>query len=96
MAGAELVFLQDELDAGGGNCGAYAFGFVADDAEDVIGGDERLGRGDDVEKKGAAADLVEDFGALAFEPRALARGHDCYCETGCIHARNLLMLGRGL
>jgi hypothetical protein len=35
-----------------------------------------FGGGDDVEEEGAAADLVEDLGALAFEPRAFACGHD--------------------
>ena len=29
-----------------------------------------------MEEEGAAADLVEDFGAFAFEPRAFACGHD--------------------
>jgi hypothetical protein len=29
-----------------------------------------------VEEKGATADFVENFGALAFEPRALACSHD--------------------
>ena len=58
---------------------------VADDAEDAVGGDEGLGGGDDVEQEGAAADLVEDLGALALEPRALARGHDGDCESGCFH-----------
>ena len=76
VAGAALLGLKDELDAGGFDSGADAIGFVADDAEDVIGGDDSLGGGDDVEKEGAAADLVEDLGALAVEPRALACGHD--------------------
>ena len=49
---------------------------MADDAEDVVGGDDGLGGGDDVEEEGAAADLVEDLGAFAFEPRAFAGGHD--------------------
>ncbi len=62
-----------------------ALGLVADDAEDLFGGDEGLRRGDDVEQQGAAADLVQDFGALAFEPRALARGHDGYCEICGFH-----------
>jgi hypothetical protein len=33
---------------------------------------------------------VQHFGPLAFEPRAFARGHDCYCKTCRFHARNLL------
>ena len=63
---------------------------MADDAEDAVGGNERLCRIDDVEQQGSAADFVEDFGALAFEPRALSRGHDCHCETGCFHGGYLL------
>jgi hypothetical protein len=34
---------------------------------------------------------VQHFGPLALEPRALARGHNGYCETGYFHARYLLM-----
>src|ERR1700743_3154707 len=76
VAGAALLGLEDELDTGVFDGGADAVGFVADDAEDVIGGDDVFGGGDDGEEEGAAADLVEYFGALAFEPRAFARGHD--------------------
>jgi hypothetical protein len=54
---------------------------VADDAVDVFGGDDCFGCGDDVEKEGAASDLVEDFGALAFEAGAFACGHDGYGEV---------------
>jgi hypothetical protein len=54
----------------------YTVGFVADDAEDVVGGDDFFCGCDDVEEERAAADFVEDFGALAFEPRAFACGHD--------------------
>jgi hypothetical protein len=63
VAGAALLGLQDERYAGGGYGGADAFGFVADDAVDVVGGRDGLGGGDYVEKEGLAADLVEDFGA---------------------------------
>jgi len=76
VAGAALLGLEDELNAGGGDCGSYAVGFVADDAVDVVGGDDGFGGGDDVEEESAASDLVEDFGALALEPRAFACGHD--------------------
>ena len=58
---------------------------MADDAEDVVGGDDGFGGGDDVEEEGAAADLVEDFGAFAFEPRAFAGGHDGDGEVWCVH-----------
>ena len=63
VAGAALLGLEDEGDAGGGDGGADLVGFVADDAEDLVGGDDGLGGGDDVEQEGAAADFVKDFGA---------------------------------
>jgi len=81
VAGAALLGLEDELDAGGGDCGADAVGFVADDAVDVVSSHDSFGGGDDVEKEGAAADLVQDFWALTFEPRAFACGHDGDGET---------------
>src|SRR5882757_7051394 len=76
VAGAALLGLEDELDAGGGDGGADAVGFVADDAVDLVGGDYGLRGGDDVEEEGATSDLMKDFGALALEPRAFACGHD--------------------
>ena len=94
VAGAALLFLQDELYAGGGYGGAYAVGFVADDAVDLVGGDDCAGGGDDVEEEGLAADLVEDFGALALESRAFAGGHDGDCELAGVHFGYLLMKWR--
>ena len=85
VAGAALLGLQDELDAGGGDGGADAVGFVADDAEDVVGGDDGFGGGDDVEEEGLAADLVEDFGALAFEAGTFTGGHDGDGEFVGVH-----------
>ena len=85
VAGAALDFLEDEADAGLLDGGADAVGFVADDAVDVVGRNDGLGGGDDVEEEGAAADLVEDFGAFAFEPRALACGHDGDGESFGVH-----------
>lgn len=76
MAGSALLGLEDELDSGGLNGGADAVGLVADDAVDLVGWNDLLGGGDDVEEEGAATDLVEDFGALALEPRAFSGGHD--------------------
>ena len=90
VAGAALLGLQDELDAGGGDGGADAVGFVADDAVDVVGGDEGFGGGDDVEEEGSAADLVEDFGALGFEPGAFAGGHDGDGEVLCYPYRDMV------
>jgi hypothetical protein len=37
VAGAALLGLEDELDAGVGDGGFHAVGFVADDAVDVVG-----------------------------------------------------------
>ena len=76
VAGAALFGLKDELNAGVGDGGADAVGFVADDAVDVVGGNDFFCGCDDVEEEGAASDLVEDFGALTLEPRAFACGHD--------------------
>ena len=58
VAGAALLGLEDELNAGGGDRGPYALGLVSDDAVDVLGGDDCFGCGDDVEKERAATDLV--------------------------------------
>ncbi len=85
VAGAALLGLEDELDSGGCYGGADAVGFVADDAVDVVGGDDGFCGGDDVEEEGAAADLVEDFGAFTFEPRAFAGGHDGDGESFGVH-----------
>ena len=85
VSGAALLGLQDELDAGVFDGGLYAVGLMADDAVDLVGWNESSGGGDDVEKEGAASDLVKNFGALAFEPRAFACGHDGDCESCSIH-----------
>ena len=85
VAGAALLGLRDELNAGGGDGGADAVGFVADDAEDVVSSHDGFGCGDDVEEEGLAADLVEDFGALAFEAGAFAGGHDGDGEACGVH-----------
>jgi len=76
VAGAALLGLENELDACGCDCRFDALGFVADDAVDLVCGDYCFGGCYDVEEKCAATDLVEDFGALTFEPRAFACGHD--------------------
>jgi hypothetical protein len=91
VAGAALLCLEDEVDAGGGDGGLDAIGLVTDDAEDIFHGDKRLCGGDDMEQKGAAADFMQNFRALAFEARAFARGHDGYCETRCFHGGYFLM-----
>jgi hypothetical protein len=81
VAGAALLGLEDELDAGGGDGGSYAVGFVADDAVDVVRGDDLHCGGDDMAEEGLSTDLVENLGAFTFEPGAFARGHDGDGET---------------
>ena len=76
VAGAALLRLQDEIYAGGGDGGADAAGFVADDGEDVAGRNYARGGGDDVRQQGLAADFMQHFGKLRLEPRAFAGGHD--------------------
>ena len=90
VAGAALLGLEDELDAGVGDGGADAVALVADDAVDLVGGDDGLGGGDDVEQERAAADLVKDLGSLALEPRALAGGHDGDCKSCSFHCASVL------
>ncbi len=94
VAGAELLLLEDELDASGGDGGVDAVGFVADDAVDVVGGDEGFSGGDDVEKECSAANLVEDFGVLALEAGAFTGGHDRDGECFVIH-RDMVSCGGG-
>ena len=86
VAGAALLGLEDELDAGVGDGGADAVGFVANDAEDVGGWRYGLGGGDDVEEQGLAADFVEDLGAAGLEAGAFAGGEDGDSEVG-LHLR---------
>ena len=76
VAGAALLGLEDELDAGMCDGGADAVGLVTDDAVDVVGGDNCFCGGDDVEEESTASDLMEDFGALTLETSAFACGHD--------------------
>jgi len=95
VAGAALLGLEDELDAGVFDGSFYPVGFVADDAEDVVGGDDLLCGGDDVEEERAASDLVEDFGALAFKAGAFACGHDGDGEVWGVHT-GIWSHGRGL
>ena len=100
VAGAFLLGLQDEVDSCVGDCGLDAVSLVADDAEDLGGGDDGAGGGDDVEEEGLTADLVEDLGAAALEAGAFAGGHDGDGEvgekglrgSGGVHFGNLLMV----
>jgi hypothetical protein len=85
VAGAALLGLEDELDACVGNGRADAVALVADDAVDLVRGDDGPGGGDDVQQQRAASDLVKDLGPLALEPRALAGGHDGDCESCSFH-----------
>ena len=92
VAGAALVWLRDKRDTGGGRRGLHALRLVADDAIDLIGGDELLCHCDDVQQQGASAHLVQHLGPLAVEPRALARGHDGYCKTCRFHVSAIFSL----
>ena len=68
------MLLEGPTDAKGLDRGLDLSGFVANDADDLVGDSFR--RGNDVQQKGPAADLVEDFGAAGFEARAFAGSHD--------------------
>ena len=83
---------RTKRDAGWRHRGLHRVRLVADDAVDVLGGDERLCRRDDVQQQGASADLVQHLGPFAIEPRALARGHDDYCETCRFHVSAIFSL----
>ncbi len=85
VAGAALLGLGYELDAGGGDGGLDTVGLVADDAVDVVCGDDGFGGGDDVQQESLAADLVKNFGSFTFEPRTFACGHDGDCKSGGVH-----------
>ena len=76
MARATLLSLEHKGDAGGSDGGADLVCLVADDAEDLVGGGDSLGGGNDVQKEGLASDFVEDFGATGFEARTFAGRHD--------------------
>ena len=79
VAGAELLLLEGPADAEGLDGGLDLGGFVADDADDLVG--YGFGGGDDVEEQGLAADGVEDLGAAGLEACALAGGHDDDAEV---------------
>ena len=64
VAGAALVGLQDEVDAGLSDDGADAFSFVTDDDEDVRWRYDAGGRRDHSGQQRLAADLVENFRKL--------------------------------
>ena len=76
MAGAALLSLQDEVDAGVGDGGSDAAGFVADDGEDVRRWDYARGCGDYMGQQRLAANFMQDFGKLRLKPGAFAGGHD--------------------
>src|SRR3954462_1643171 len=82
VPGAALVSLQDESDSRRLNRGTHAVSLMADDAEDFLRPRYRLRCGDDVQQQRAAANLMQDLGTLALQPRSLARGHDGDCKTG--------------
>jgi len=66
--------LQDEVYSGVGEGGADAIGLVADDGEHICRRDDASGGGDDVGEQWLAADFMQHFWQLRFEPRAFAGG----------------------
>ena len=64
VAGAALLGLQNEIDAGAGNGAADSVGFVADDGEDIIRRDDPGGRCDDMSEKRLAANFMQNLGKL--------------------------------
>ncbi len=90
VAGAALLGLEDELDAGVGDGVADAVAFVADDCSRSGRRDDGLCGGDDVQQQGTATNLVQYLGSLALEPRAFAGGHDRDCKSCSIHCASLL------
>src|SRR5271155_3033609 len=64
VAGAALVGLQDEVDAGVLDDGADALGFVTDDGEDVAGRDNARGGSDDAGQQRLAANFMQNFSKL--------------------------------
>ena len=82
VAGAALLGLQDEIDAGVCDGGADALGFVTDDGEDIAWRDDARGGRDDMSEQRLAADFMQHFGKLRLEPRAFACGHDGDGDAG--------------
>ena len=85
VAGAALLRLQDEVNAGGGCGGTDYLRLVADDAVDLRGGGDGLGCGDDMQQQRLAADLMKDFGTAGLQTRAFARSHDSDSEGRGFH-----------
>ena len=81
VAGAELVLLEDEADAGFGDGGFNLLCLVADDDVDVFRADDFGRGGDDVAEQRTASDGVHDLGPLGLEARAFTRGQDDDCQT---------------
>ena len=68
--------LKHESDAGGGHRVADAIGFMADDGVDIFGGNYFRGGRDYVCQQRLAADFVQHFRVLGFQPGPFARRHD--------------------
>ena len=85
VSGAALLKLFDELGSEGRDLGADAISFMADDAEDVGGGDDAAGGTDDVFEQRTSRDLVQHLGELRLEAGALAGGENGDGETWVRH-----------
>ncbi len=76
MAGAALVFLFNELNAGR-SCGLpYPLGLVADHNKNVRRRNETAGDIDHVAQKRLSADRVQHLRPARLEPGPLARSHN--------------------
>jgi hypothetical protein len=71
-----LFRLQNKSDARVRYRLANSISFVPDHAEYLGGGNNGLSRGDHMVQQRAAADLMQNLGALGLESRAFAGGHD--------------------
>jgi hypothetical protein len=76
VAGAVLLFLIDEANAGGGHRRLDQLGLVADHGVDVGRGHDLAGSGNHVAQQGLAADLVQNLGPARLEAGSFAGGHD--------------------
>ena len=79
---ASLLALQHETDAGGGDRGADAVGFVSDDGVDVAGRNNPGGGRDYVRQQRLAANFMQHFGMLGFQPGSFTRSQNCNGDAG--------------
>src|ERR1700733_3376287 len=76
MAGAALLFLQDEVDSRCGDSLANAVGFMTDDGIYIRRRNHLRSRRDYVRQQRLPPHLMQDFGVFGFQARPLARRHN--------------------